>query len=291
MGFYTGTTIDLVKKSLDANYLMHTVLALIIWFFLFALSSVISLCFGFIAYNFFKFSLTGLIIYGIIVILFFVFLAIVQTIATGIGLNLAKQFEEGKAVQFSQAWNDTKSRFWVLFKVNFLISMVFFLLSIILLLPAILLFIGLIVKVLSSGNFLEAWNSFIVAFPKIIISLIGGILILLLIQLILLPFFALYQQVALFEQEGMIGSIKRTIYYAKKNFGMTLLMVFVFGIAMLVIGLLIGLVQTIFDLVFLILPFIGIIIGIVFFVARTIWSTGIGWRFSYKIYKINAERS
>ncbi|MDO8538101.1 MAG: hypothetical protein Q7S21_04405 [archaeon] len=284
MGFYFGTIKDSIKKSFTASYLLNTILLLIISLLLFAVAFLIVLIPAILSIMAFQFSIAGIFVLLLLLILFIVLMALVGAITSGIGYNLGKQHWNASNVSLSNAWNDSKPRIMTLFKVDVVVCLIALVVMLIAFLPAILSIINvatdLIAKYSATGSMDESlFADAIFSLLAIVGTFLLGLLLLIILFLIFLPFFYLYRQVALFENGNTPGSIKKSLHYMKKNYGLNWIMIFLFAIIIFLIFIPVVLIQVA-------LGPLGFIINWIF----TIWATAVSYLFSYRLYAINAER-
>ena len=277
MGFYFGTIGEIIRKSLNAGYLLNIIFVMLLSIVLIGVSiaivafPAILLIASVIGTGF---SLTTLIILAVLAVVFFLLMALVQAVSSGIALHIAKQYYSNESISFGKAWGNAKPRIMALFKVNFIVSILVLIVVLILAFPLILSIISL-AKAGSSLNFAQG----IGAVLSIIGSALLSIFLIFLFFLIFLPFFYLINQTALFENASAIGSIRIAWHYARKNYFMNWIMAVLFILFIMIL----------FGIVFFIrinLGPLGFVLELIF----SVWSGALSYLFYFKLYQINAER-
>ncbi|MDO8538100.1 MAG: hypothetical protein Q7S21_04400 [archaeon] len=274
MGFYTGAIGEVLRKSLNLGYVIRILLVGIISVILFLIALAIVVLpliltgfatssLGLIGGNLSIFVIIFLLILLVLGILFLVFVSAIISFMSGMGTFLAKQLLDSQQLSIGNAWNSTKPRMRSLFKVNLIVMGIMILFFALL---ALLALIFIIPQTLGPGVNIFALIAGIGAF------ILLAVLIILILVIVLLPFFALYETVAIFESDYSARVLlKKAWGYSRKNYGMSLIFIILFAVVCAIISALTGWI-----------PILGIIISL--------WITSASYLFYLKLYELNKER-
>ncbi len=220
----------------------------------------------------------------------------------GMELHFSREFLSGKkrslTKALSLAFQRAKQRFWVMFGTKIIISLIMLailgVLFAVFVLPVLFHFLPLIEA--SSTNYSALIGSFFSMFLYVLVV----VLVLVVALFLLNPFFVLGLQVSLFEDKGIIESVKRTIRLGKSNYFLNLSFLFLFG---LVIALIYCFISVIEMFPYLLIGFlvigsasnVGLMLfiilwSLVFFIVRLLyifWTGVVQPFFMAKIYELN----
>jgi len=227
---------------------------------------------------------------GIVIIALYL---LVLVLVGGIGLNIARDYLQGKEFSIQKAFEKSKPRFQSAFfqQVIFLIILlVFFAIVFFPLVSAIL--DSLLWQGVSAQFSMDSLvSSILEAAGQDALAFVAGILVSVLAALIFIPAIILLRQVVFFEKVSAIESIKRCLKLGFKNFLTTYAFIIIFAIVVIV-GTVIGsiiseniaIAGNNSDSLYLAFSFL-VSIGVQF------WNSAIALLFAVKVYDLNVSKT
>ena len=307
MGKYINGIIEVFKKSFNLKlwlYYLLIIIAIMVIFSLVLLVVAIPAILITLPYltNPAKLMTDWLllvVVYGITFVVFTIITGLIDAYSSGVLLKIAKRPLENKEINLRDSFNVPIGRVATLFLISLLIGVISFVLMIVLLLPSIIEIIN-ILPLLETSN-MAILGKMISLVTVIVLNVVLVALLFTVVSIALAPVLMLLAPVAIFENYGIINSIKRAFKLVKGNYlgsmGYIILLIVITIGASLVIAaaeqivvFVIGMLGNVFVnqaavLAVMIILMIGIII--VLETIFSVWLTAFIYLAIMKLYLIN----
>ncbi|GEM_PF-3431243 len=246
MGLVVDSMAEILKKSFDLKawiyFFLLWVIQLVVGFVVgsIVIFGVIFMSLG-LAFSFSSQSPLNPVA-AIVFLLVFAVVALallaVAVFVQGLGIHFSRDFLAGRVSSLtkalSNAFNRTLARFWAILGTQLIVSIIVLvilgILGLVLLLPVFLS----IAPLLQSPAALAGPFSVITSLGSALIWLVVGAIVFVIVAFLLSPFFVLSFQVPLFEDRGIIESVKRVLGLGRKNYSLNLSFIFLFALVLVV---------------------------------------------------------
>lgn len=236
-----------------------------------------------------------ILIFGAILLVLFYFFSV---LLTGWGMNLNKDFLETGNLSLKDSFHKTTPRLFTAFFLKILFTIIVLLFIAVIFAPFAL---GFIDSVQSKGiesalltdifledySFSETMFVLIEGFLENLTSFLAAVFALIIAGIVFTPFFLLLEPVVFFENNSVIGTLKRAISLSFANFFRNWGFFLLFYIIVMIISTVIG----IAGVLAIAIPLIGIAVYIIATIIIILWSLTFSYLFYAKLYNLNTEQS